>query len=95
MWKCFGIILWALRNVFVGVKSQEQRMKKYVTRPSISYTNSSTTPEEDEVVMVEQASQSNAEEDKTIGRHGRLGSDSGKVKVFALGPAWDLGILAT
>ena len=64
-------MLWALRNVFVRVKSQEQRMKKYVTQPSISYTNSSTTPEEDEVVMVEQASQSNAEEDKTIGRHGR------------------------
>ena len=63
--------LWALRNVFVGVKSQEQLMKKYVTRPSISYTNSSTTPEEDKVVMVEQASQSNVEEDITIGRHGR------------------------
>ena len=63
--------LWALRNVFVRVKSQEQLMKKYVTRPSISYTNSSTTPEEDKVVMVEQASQSNAEEDITIGRHGR------------------------
>ena len=46
-------------------------MKKYVTRPSISYTNSSTTPEEDKVVMVEQASQSNVEEDITIGRHGR------------------------
>jgi len=32
-------------------------MKKYVTRPSISYTNSSTTPEEDKDVVVEQASQ--------------------------------------
>ena len=66
-------MLWALRNVFVGVKSQEQRMQKYVTRPLISYTNAnaSATPEEDEAVMVEEASHSNAEQDKNIACHGR------------------------
>jgi hypothetical protein len=47
MWTCFLIMLWALRKVFLGVKSQEQRMKKYATRPSISYTTTMTREEEE------------------------------------------------
>jgi hypothetical protein len=39
IWICFLFVLSALRSVFQGVRLQEQRMKKYVTRPSITSYN--------------------------------------------------------